>query len=138
MLRVLKPGGTLAFSTWPPELVIGRTFAIMLRYLPTPPAAFPSPMLWGDPNVVQQRLGNAAKDVLFDRQRMLVPALSVAHARTFFERSAGPVVKLVEMLSQSDPAKLAEFRAEYDALVAEYLEDNLIRQDYLMTRATKR
>jgi SAM-dependent methyltransferase len=138
MLRVLKPGGTLAFSTWPPELVIGRTFTMMFRYLPAPPAAFPSPVLWGDPNVVQQRLGNAVQDVLFDRQRMLVPALSVAHARTFFERSAGPVVKLVEMLSQSDPAKLAAFRAEYDALVAQYLEDNLIRQDYLMTRGTKR
>ena len=26
MLRVLKPGGTIAFSTWPPELFVGRTF----------------------------------------------------------------------------------------------------------------
>src|SRR5881628_248600 len=27
MLRVLKPGGTIAFSTWPPELFMGRMFA---------------------------------------------------------------------------------------------------------------
>src|SRR5205085_2258788 len=26
MLRVLKPGGTVAFATWPPELLIGRMF----------------------------------------------------------------------------------------------------------------
>src|SRR6266853_2295024 len=34
MLRVLKPGKTIAFSTWPPELCIGRLFALTGRYLP--------------------------------------------------------------------------------------------------------
>ena len=137
MLRVLKPNGTIAFSTWPPELLIGRTFQLMARYGPPPPPGAASPVAWGEPGVVVERLGKAVKDIVFDRPRMLVPALSVAHARTFFERTAGPVVKLVEMLSQSDPAKLAAFRREYDTLVAEYYEDNLIHQDYLMTRATK-
>ena len=28
MLRVLKPSGTIAFSTWPPELLIGCLFAL--------------------------------------------------------------------------------------------------------------
>src|SRR5258705_6009830 len=28
MLRVLKPGGTIAFSTWPPELLVGQTGAL--------------------------------------------------------------------------------------------------------------
>src|SRR5437764_4648011 len=32
MLRVLKPGGTVAFSTWPPELFIGRMFVLISRY----------------------------------------------------------------------------------------------------------
>ncbi len=31
MLRVLKPGGRIAFNTWPPELMIGRTFALVGR-----------------------------------------------------------------------------------------------------------
>ena len=47
------------------------------------------------------------------------------------------VLKLVEMLSASDPEKLAKFRREYETIVAEYLDDNIVRQDYLMTRATK-
>src|SRR5262245_58760315 len=38
MLRVLKPGGTIAFSTWSSELFIGRTFVLVGRYLPPPPA----------------------------------------------------------------------------------------------------
>src|SRR6266516_4415798 len=29
MLRVLKPSGTIAFSTWPPELLIGRSFTLV-------------------------------------------------------------------------------------------------------------
>jgi len=38
MLRVLKPGGRIAFSTWPPEHVIGQMFALVARNLPPPPA----------------------------------------------------------------------------------------------------
>src|SRR5712692_1957233 len=108
MLRVLKPGGTIAFSTWPPELFVGRTFILVARYAPPPPPGVAPPPLWGDPNVVRDRLGNSVKDIVFDRDRMLVPALSVSHYRTFFERSAGPVIKLVEALRTSDPARLSD------------------------------
>src|SRR4051794_17859996 len=79
MLRVLKPAGTVAFSTWPPELLVGRTMGIRSRYMPPPPADVPPPVLWGDPNIVRQRLGDKVKDIEFDRQRMHVPALSVQH-----------------------------------------------------------
>jgi hypothetical protein len=68
---------------------------------------------------------------------MLVPALSPQHHRTVTERSAGPLVKLVESLTANDPARLATFRSEYDAIFSEYFEDNILRQDYLITRATK-
>jgi SAM-dependent methyltransferase len=137
MLRVLKPGGTIAFSTWPPELFVGRTFMLIGRYVPPPPQGVAPPPLWGDPNVVRERLGKAVKDLVFDRDRMLVPALSASHYRNFFERSAGPAIKLVEILSESDPARLSEFRREFEALVAEYFRDNVVHMDYLMTRATK-
>jgi len=137
MLRVLKPGGTIAFSTWPPELFVGRMFTLTASYLPAPPPGVAPPPQWGDPNIVRQRLGGAVKDILFDRGTMLVFALSPAHHRAVSERSAGPLVRLVAELSVSDPARLADFRREYDALAAEYFEDNIIRQDYLMTRGTK-
>jgi len=61
----------------------------------------------------------------------------VLNYRDHIEHTAGPMLKLVESLSASDPARLAQFRREYDALVAPYFEDNIIRQDYLMTRAVK-
>jgi SAM-dependent methyltransferase len=136
MLRVLRPGGTIAFSTWPPELLVGRRFAQVARYLPPPPIPAALPPLWGDPSIIRERLGTAVTDITFDRGRMLVPALSAKHHCTTMERVAGPLLRAVELLA-SDPARLAEFRREAEALVAEYFEDNLVHQDYLMTRAIK-
>ena len=132
----LKPGGTIAFSTWPPDFYVGRSFALGSKYLPPPPDV-PSPILWGDPNVIRTRLGSKVKDIAFHSARMDVPVLSVQLHRTNIERTVGSLVKLVEVLSASDPAKLEQLRREGEALAAEYLEDNLLRQDYLMTRATK-
>ncbi len=137
MLRVLKPGGTIAFSTWPPELFVGRMFALTMSYLPPPPPGAGVPTHWGDPAIVRQRLGSAVKDILFDSARMLVPALSPSHQRLLSEKSSGAIVRLVADLEMSDPARLEQFRREYDALVGEYFENNFLRQDYLITRATK-
>jgi SAM-dependent methyltransferase len=137
MLRVLKRGGTLAFATWPPELLIGSMFALVGRYAPKPPIEIPPPSLWGDVTVVRQRLGGAVKDILFDRAEMAVPVLSPQHNRLVTEQTAGPVIKLVEALSANDPAALQAFRKEFDALMSEYIQDNVIRQGYLLTRATK-
>ena len=137
MLRVLKPGGMIAFATWPPELLIGSTFALVGKYMPPPPPGVSPPPQWGDIGVIRERLGTRVTDIVFDRACMLVPALSVQNYRAYLERTAGPMLKLVESLTTSDPARLAQFRAEYDALVPPYFEDNLVRQDYLFTRATK-
>jgi SAM-dependent methyltransferase len=137
LLRVLKPGGTLAFSTWPPDHFVGRMFALVARYAPPPPPGVSPPVQWGDPAIVRERLGAAVRDLAFDRDLMRVPALSPQHQRAMGEKSAGPVIRLVQALEGSDPAKLAEFRREYDALTAEYFEMNIVRQSFLMTRAVK-
>lgn len=137
MLRVLKPGGAIAFATWPPELFMGRMFAITARYAPPPPPGVAPPTQWGDPTIVAERLGAAVTDLLFDRGTMSVPTLSPQHFRANLERTAGPLIKLVGALSASDPQRLAQFRRDYENLVAEYYADNLVRQDYLLTRAKK-
>lgn len=137
MLRVLKPGGTLAFSTWPPELTVGRIFALTSRYLPPPPIEVPPPPLWGDPQIIRERLGAAVKSIVFDRATITVPALSPQHNRTMAEQTVGPILKVVESLSTSDPVRLTAFRREFDSLLADYFVENVIRQDYLMTRAVK-
>jgi SAM-dependent methyltransferase len=136
MLRVLKPGGTIAFTTWPPEHVIGEMFALIGRYLPPPPGISPPPA-WGSPHIVRERLGDRVTDLTFERGIMLFPSLSPGHFWQSMATTLGPVVKLVEQ-SKSEPQKLAQFRAELDQLLARYVDGNSVRQHYLMTRAKKR
>jgi hypothetical protein len=138
MLRVLKPGGVLAFSTWPPELLLGRLFALTARYAPPPPVPISPPPLWGDPAFVRDRLGDAVSDIVFDRAIASFPALSIQHQRETTERAGGPMVKLVESLATADPQKLAAFRQEHESLIAQYFENNAVHQGFLMTRAIKR
>lgn len=136
MLRVLKPGATLAFATWPPEQLIGRQFTLNARYLPPPPAGVAAPVQWGDVSVVQQRLNGRVRNLHFERGIMQFPALSPAHLRLLQEAKAGPFVRAVQVLA-SEPARLSAWRAETDALIAEYLYDNVVHHEYLLTRAVK-
>ncbi len=137
MLRILKRGGVLAFHTWPPELLFGRVFAVVSRYMPPAPDPKPAPPgQWGDPTIVLQRLGTAVRDVTFDRGSQLTPALSPQHYRHQLEQSGGPMVRLLQTL-KDDPVRLAHFRREYDEIVSEYFDRNVVHQGFLVTRAIK-
>lgn len=133
MLRVLKLGGVLAFATWSPEQLIGRLFSLTARYVSSPPG-IPSPVLWGDVGVIQQRLAGKTRGLFFERGVMAVPSLSPRHSRLFQESKAGPFVRTVETL-QKDPQRLSCWRQEVEALISEYLRDNVVRNEYLLTRA---
>jgi ubiquinone/menaquinone biosynthesis C-methylase UbiE len=135
MLRVLKPGGRIAFATWPPEQFVGRAFALTARYVTPPPGAAP-PVLWGQVPTVQERLGPAVKDLFFERGVMPIPALSPEHFLEWQAGKIGPFIRTMAAL-QKDPQKLAEYRRESLALIASYLADNLVRHEYLLTRAVK-
>ncbi len=135
MLRVLKPGGIVAFATWPGEQLIGRLFSLNAKYVP-PPQGVASPVQWGDVATVRQRLGDKVKNLHFERGIMGIPALSPQHVRLLQEAKAGPFIRTVLALQQ-DPARLASWRNEVDEMVNEYLRDNVVRHEYLLTRAIK-
>lgn len=135
MLRVLKPGGTLAFNTWPPEHFVGRFFTLTSRYAPAPPPGFSPPPQWGDVNIVKQRLGEAVDDIRFDRGVMAFPVLSLRHYNRVVEETVGPARALVQ---SGDAATLERYRTELRELASQYYVDNALQQNYLATRATKR
>lgn len=137
MRRVLKPGGWLAFASWPPEHFVGRMFAFVARSSPAPPPGASPPVEWGNPARIGERLAAGFEAPFFARGVMRVPAVSLEHFRALMERSVGPVRTLVESLT-ADPEKLAAMRAQFDALAAPYFLDNEVHQDYLLTRAQAR
>jgi SAM-dependent methyltransferase len=136
MRRVLRPGGRIAFATWPPEHFVGRFFALVGRHSP-PPAGAAAPPQWGSPSTIAERLGAHFDAPFFERGTMAVPALSLAHFRGFMERAVGPMQKLVERLA-GEPEKLDAVRAEFEALAAPYYVDNVVQQSYLLTWAQAR
>jgi SAM-dependent methyltransferase len=138
MLRVLKPGGRIAFAAWTPDGLAPRLMGLTMRYLPPMPgAAPPSPFEWGDAQGVHKYLRDGVRDIIFESAALQLPALSVAHARRLFEETFGPNVLLVHALS-NEPARLAQWRGEHDAAAAEFFADGRLRFDYLLTSAIKR
>ena len=135
MLRVLRPGGRVAFTTWPPEHLVGRGITVVGRYLPPPPGIAPS-TAWGEPAVVRERLGDRVRDLVFDRGTMHVPVLSVQHYRQWLETSIAPILRLVAEL-RDRPEELQRFRSEMEAASSPFLSGNSARQTFLMSRATK-
>jgi SAM-dependent methyltransferase len=134
MRRVLKPSGRVAFTTWPPDLLVGRTFELVGRNAPPPPPGFAPPPLWGDKRIIAQRLARGFGEPVFERGTMPIPALSLAHYRAFIEQNIGPMRKLAESLSAS-PEELEDFRRAFEAIAEPHFTGNVVEQEYLMTRA---
>lgn len=135
MLRVLKRGGRIAFSTWPPELLFGRLFDLLDQLVPPFPGTVPSSD-WGSVPVIRDRLGSEVRDVEFHRDEMWIPALGTAHYRTMMEQTAAPFLKLVKTLADK-PEQLAHARVQMDRIISTYFERNQVRQAFLMTRGIR-
>ena len=134
MRRVLKRGGRIAFATWPPEHFVGRFFGLVGRYSPPPPEGAAPPPLWGSVQVVTERLSGGFGAPFFERGIMRVPALSLPHLWTYMSASIGPLQKIVERFAD-EPEKLEEVRQQMIELAEPYFSENIMRQDYLLTRA---
>jgi len=137
LARVLKPGGILAFSTWPKELFMGKFFKLIEDFSPPLPAGVASPVLWGDMAIIQERLSNQFERIEFGRDTMYAPTMSPAHMLKLFEKNAGPLANLVTALGD-DPIKLKELRNSALDLIEKFFSNNFLKQDFLMTRCTKK
>ena len=57
LTRVCRPGGRIAMANWTPGGFIGQMFKAIARHIA--PSGMPSPVLWGDPEIVRQRFAGA-------------------------------------------------------------------------------
>jgi hypothetical protein len=92
--------------------------------------------MWGDYNTIRERLGSAVKDLLTERGQMPTPTLSAGHYLAWQGAKIGPFIRLMGVL-QKDPAKREAYIAEYTSLLNEYLVDNIVKHEYVLTRAIK-
>ena len=57
LLRVCRPGGTIALASWTPDGFIGELFRTVAAHVP-PPAGVQSPMLWGTEAHLRELFGD--------------------------------------------------------------------------------
>src|SRR5690242_1488313 len=57
LLRVSRPGGTIALASWTPDSFVGDLFRTTAEHVP-PPAGLDSPMLWGDEEHLRTLFGD--------------------------------------------------------------------------------
>ena len=123
LVRVLKPGGILAFSTWPKELFMGKFFKLIESFSQPLPPEVASPVLWGDMSVIEDRLKDDFDHIEFGRGTMFAPTMSPAHMLKLFEKNAGPLANLVKALAD-DPDKLSDLRTSALLLIEKFFSEN--------------
>ncbi|MCI0448791.1 MAG: class I SAM-dependent methyltransferase [Chlorobi bacterium] len=99
LVRVTKPGGTIAMANWTPQGFVGQFFKLGASYAPPPPV--PPPILWGDEAMVKQRFGSRISNLNMRRWtfRQFIP-MSINEAAVHFITYFGPTKTLYEMLDE--------------------------------------
>jgi len=134
LLRVCRPGGTIALANWTPESVAPVLFEATSRFAPPPPPGLTPPWRWGTEDGVREILGSGADVAL--------------HPRTFYERFPSPAATVAVFKQACGPSATtgAEREAELDAAMLEVIaawdraEDATckLQCDYVEVVATRR
>jgi SAM-dependent methyltransferase len=105
LARVTRPGGRVVLANWTRDGFVGRMFALHGAVLP--PNGLPSPLQWGDPEAVRERLGADLWKVE-TRVRMLTFRYPYTPAGTaeLFRGSYGPSVRAFEAIDENSRAML--------------------------------
>jgi SAM-dependent methyltransferase len=108
LLRVTRPGGTIALASWTPDGFVGAMFGTVAAHIPPPPG-LGSPMLWGTEAHLAELFG---PDVAWVHRRRTF-TFRFASAEAFVERFAayyGPTVKALEAAGPARAALARDLR----------------------------
>src|SRR3954463_9935527 len=92
LLRVCRPGGTIALASWTPDGFIGELFRTIAKHVP-PPAGVASPMLWGKKSHLRMLFGTDVTSLDVREKTFTFRFLSAEDFVTFFRLWYGPTVK---------------------------------------------
>jgi ubiquinone/menaquinone biosynthesis C-methylase UbiE len=139
LLRVARPGGTIALANWTPASFVGEMFRTVGRHVP-PPASVRSPLQWGTEPRLAELLGGGVSELRARPRTFVFRFRSPDEFVDFFRTNYGPVhvafAKLDEVGRAALRRDLAELASSHDrstgaslAIPSEYLEVVAIRRD---------
>jgi ubiquinone/menaquinone biosynthesis C-methylase UbiE len=92
LLRVCRPGGTIALASWTPESFIGEVFRTVSAHVP-PPAGVQSPMLWGTEAHLRELFGDGIASLEMEERTFTFRFESAKEFVDFFRTWYGPTLK---------------------------------------------
>jgi SAM-dependent methyltransferase len=110
LVRVARPGATIAFTGWTPEGVNGRLFTTIGAHMPPPPPELQSPVLWGDEEHVRSIFAHTGAELSFELRTVTFTRDSPAAWVAYNERVLGPLVMAKAALEPQ--GRWADLRAD--------------------------
>jgi SAM-dependent methyltransferase len=139
LVRVARPGATIALTAWTPEGLNGQMFKTVGAHMPPPPEGLRSPVLWGTEDHVRELFSGSDVELAFERHTIDFKHDSPESWVEYNERVLGPTIMAKNALSPQ--GKWEPLREE---LIALYQANNQARDgslhisaEYLLTIARK-
>jgi ubiquinone/menaquinone biosynthesis C-methylase UbiE len=105
LVRVCRPGGTIALASWTPEGFLGDLFRAVIRHVP-PPAGLASPFAWGSESGLQGLFRDRARIVHSGRRDFVFRYESAAHFLEVFRTYYGPTYQAFRALDEQGQKQL--------------------------------
>jgi ubiquinone/menaquinone biosynthesis C-methylase UbiE len=122
LLRVVRPGGTIAMANWPPDSWVGRFFFTMLPFMPPLPKGASPPIAWGVEEHVRELFGTRVSALRFARETQDVTRFTAPEEIVdYYRDNFGPTIMAYRSV-EGDAVRRAELDA---ALLGHAVEANL-------------
>ena len=106
LVRVCRPGGTIAMANWVPDGFIGETFKAVAKHAPPPPG-MPPPVLWGTEERLGELFGDRVSSLEVTRRKFGQSFRSPDHMLEVFRTYFGPTIVAFERVGADGAEALA-------------------------------
>jgi SAM-dependent methyltransferase len=137
LLRVCKPGGTIAMGNWTPQGFVGQMFKTIAKFIA--PSGAPSPVLWGDEATVRERFGAGLSELrLARRHYTLSYPFRPSEVVEFFRLYFGPMNQAFASLDANGRERLREeLEALWQAHNRAWMDLTMVCAEYLEVIGTR-
>jgi SAM-dependent methyltransferase len=139
LVRVCRPGGWIAMTTWVNDGFAGELFKLTGSFMPPPPPGVQPPPLWGIEEHVREAFAAADVSPTIEREAVDFEFPSVADAVQRYADDFGPFVIARKVLEPQ--GRWEEFREAFTDLVRRFnlASDGTakIRSDYFVIRVER-